>query len=259
MHLPVEAHVRLPLHGDRRAVLHPRFREPRPALRLELAQQRLDAREVRVREPHRPRAGRLVGDRRHQEPERRGRARGGRDHHLAHPEFAGDTRGMERARAAHRHHRVAARVAALLHDVHAGRPGHVLAHQVVDAPRRFRDGKPQGRGEPRHRGLGGGGVEGHPAAQEIARVQVAEEQVRVRHRRMAAAQPVAGGTGLGARALRPDLEQSELVDPRDRASARADLHHVDHRRVHREAASLLETGGPSPPRASARRPARRPG
>ena len=182
----------------------------------------------------------LVGDGRDQEAERGGGSGRGRHHHLAHPELAGDARGVQRSRSAHRHHRVAARVAPLLHDVHAGRASHVLAHQVVDAPGRLRDREPEARGEPRHRGLRGGGVERHPPAEEVAGVEIAEQQVRVGHRRPGAALTVAGGSGLGAGAVGSDLQQAEVVHAGDRSAARADLHHVDHGRVHRKAAPLPE-------------------
>ena len=224
--------------------LHAGLPESRPSFRLELAQDRFHGGEVRVRDSHRPGAGSLVGNRGGEESQRGGGPRRGRHHHLAHPELAGDPRGVKRPRAAHRHHRVPARIAALLDDVHAGGAGHVLAHEVVDAPGRLGDRESEVRGEPGHRGFRGGGVEGHPATQEITRIEKAEEQVRVGHRGLDPALSVAGGAGLGTRALGTDLEQAQFVDPCDRSAPCPDLHHVDDRGMHRQSASPLEPVNP---------------
>ena len=222
------------------APAHPGLREARPSFRFELAQDRLHGGVVRLRNPHRPGTSRLVGDRGGQEPERGGGPRRGRHHHLAHSELAGDPRRVERPRPAHRDHRVAPRITALLHDVHARGARHVLAHEVVDPPGRVGDGQIELRGEPRHRRLGGRGIEGHPPAEEVAGIEVAEQQVRIRYRGLVAALSVAGRAGLGSGALRPDLEQPQLVHPGDGAASRPDFHHVDDRRMHREAAPALE-------------------
>ena len=76
----------------------------------------------------------------------------------------------------------------------------------------------------------------HLAAEEVVRIQPAEHEVGVRHCRRASAPAVAGGAGLGARALGPHLEGAARVDPRDAAAACADGGDVDHRHQHRVAA-----------------------
>ena len=56
---------------------------------------------------------------------------------------------------------------------------------------------------------------------------MAEHEVGVGDGRLRAAAAVTGGAGLGARALRADVEQAAVVEPRDRASARPDRVDVD--------------------------------
>src|SRR4051812_7623087 len=60
-----------------------------------------------------------------------------------------------------------------------------------------------------------------PAGKE-RRVVVAEKRVGVGDGRLGAAAPVAGGSGIGARRMRPDPQQPHLVECGHRAAARAD-------------------------------------
>ena len=83
-------------------------------------------------------------------------------------------------------------------------------------------------------------VEAHAAAEEGGRVEVAEHEVGVGHRRLAAAEAVAGRAGIGARRVGADGDESERVDPGDRAAAGADLDHVDHGDAHRQARAALQ-------------------
>ncbi len=86
---------------------------------------------------------------------------------------------------------------------------------------------PERRRQLAERGLGGGGVERHLAAEEAVGVDVAEHQRGVGDGRARATEPVAGGAGVGAGALGADAQQAARVDPRDRAAAGADRAHVD--------------------------------
>jgi hypothetical protein len=72
------------------------------------------------------------------------------------------------------------------------------------------------------RPLGARAIELDRAAVDPLRVQIAEDQVRVAHGGLGAAQAVASRAGNGAGAPRPDLERAGGVDPGDRAAARAD-------------------------------------
>src|SRR5882724_8119526 len=65
------------------------------------------------------------------------------------------------------------------------------------------------------------------AAGEVVGVQIAEQEVRVGHGRLGAAEPVGGRTRVRARAARADLEQPDLVDGGDGAAAGPDLDQLD--------------------------------
>ncbi len=65
------------------------------------------------------------------------------------------------------------------------------------------------------------------AAQIIVGIDDAEHDIGVGHRRIGAAEAVAGGPRARAGALRPDLEEAARIDPGDRAAARADRAHID--------------------------------
>ena len=71
---------------------------------------------------------------------------------------------------------------------------------------------------------------------------MAEHEMGVRDGRLDAAAAVADGAGQGARALRPDGERARVEDAGDRAAARADRDHVDHRQADRPAADAAVGG-----------------
>ncbi len=75
-------------------------------------------------------------------------------------------------------------------------------------------------------------------AEEVVRVDHARHQLRVGDRRRRAALAVARGPRVGARAARPDVQAAGVVDPGDRAAARADLDDVGDGHVGRIARAL---------------------
>ena len=77
-----------------------------------------------------------------------------------------------------------------------------------------------------------------PPAEEVLRVDHARHQLGVGDRRRAAALAVARRPRVGARAARPHVQAARVVEPRDRAAARADLDDVDDRDVGRVARAL---------------------
>ena len=83
-------------------------------------------------------------------------------------------------------------------------------------------------------------VERHAAAQQLGR-QVAQHDMRIGDRRALAAAAVGRRTGIGAGALRAD-GQGAGIDLGDRAAARADRHHVDHRQGQRPFADVALLG-----------------
>src|SRR5262249_28463859 len=82
------------------------------------------------------------------------------------------------------------------------------------------------------------GIELHLAAEEIVGIKPPEHHVGVGDGRLGAAAAIADRTRIGARALRPDLERPDIVDPPHRAAAAAALDHIDHRQHHRMAAGI---------------------
>ena len=82
------------------------------------------------------------------------------------------------------------------------------------------------------RTLGCAHVELHSAGKTLG--QTSEQEVRVRHRRHAAAAVVGGRARLRAGALRPDPQRAARIAPDDRASPRADRVQVDGRQVDRQ-------------------------
>ena len=96
----------------------------------------------------------------------------------------------------------------------------------MDALGGVEQGEPSGAATCSQRPLGARRVEPQLAADEIAGVEIAEDEVRVGDRRLAPA-PVAGGPRHGAGALGLDAEHAAGVDPGEGSPARADLRHVD--------------------------------
>ena len=137
-----------------------------------------------------------------------------RDEHGLHLELLRERARVQRPRAAERDEREVARIEALLDRDDAERTRHL---RVDDRDRR--------RGvdvaESRARGVV---VELDPSREDAR--QSSEKQVRVGHRRELAAVAVAGRAGIGARALGADPQRAALVEPDDRAAARADGVHA---------------------------------
>ena len=69
-------------------------------------------------------------------------------------------------------------------------------------------------------------------------VEVAEEEIAVRHRRLGSAAGVAYGAGIGAGALRPDPQSACAVDPCNRSAAGGNLGKIDDRSADRMPGSV---------------------
>ena len=151
-----------------------------------------------------------------------------RHHHAPHAQGAGQVVGMNGTRAPEGNQRRPGGVSTLLDDVHLHRGGHGLVDHPVYRPGHFDQipvqGSRQALGQPPGRGPR---VQAHLAAQEVVRVQVAQHQVRVGDGGLPASEAVADGPGVGPRALRADLDQSQVVDAGDAAAAGPDLDEVD--------------------------------
>ena len=239
-HLPEIAHLGVARHRHV-GRLDSGFDEKTSALRFKLGKQVVDGLEVHLVQQTWQGTRKLKTDRRHQEPERRRRPRRRRNNDLADAQLTRHPRRMGRTGAAHGDHRVAPGVAALLDDVDPGRTRHAFADNVIDAPRRFDRGQGQWFGGSRQGRLGRLFIQAHAPAKEERRVQIPQKKIGVGHRRLRPAPPIARRPRVGAGASRSHLEQTQRIEPRDRAAAGADLDHVYHRRLDGQAAALLET------------------
>ena len=178
----------------------------------------------------------------HQHPPRAEHVRRARDHHVAHPQLAGERDRVHPAAAAERHEREVARVVAAVDRDELQRVDHVVVGDPHDPARRVRGRAAEPLGHPAEGAVHRVHVRVRAAAEE-RRVDPPEREVRVGRRRVLPALAVGGGPRRGARGLRADVQLAEVVDPGDAAAAVADLDEVDdrhHDRVARGAAVALD-------------------
>ena len=119
-------------------------------------------------------------------------------------------------------------------------PRHVLVHDVVNAPRDLGGRQPELCREPLDGGARRFHVHPDLPAREVLGVQIAEQEIRIGHGGLRAAEAIRGRPWMRARAARPHLEEADLVDVRDAASARADLDQLDGGDAHGQPAALDE-------------------
>ena len=155
---------------------------------------------------------------------------------------------MDRAAAAERHEREVTWVATPLHGHCLDRADHARVRQLMGAVGRGEHVQPERPGdltfEDRPRPVD---VEWHRAVEQPRRVQVAEQQVGVRHRRPIAAAAVADRAGVGACGARADLGGTGRVEPDEAPAARADLREVDEGDAQRIAAAAREAAARGDP------------
>ena len=121
--------------------------------------------------------------------------------------------GVHRARAAEREQREVARVEAALGQHRAQRADHVVVGDPHHGEGGLFDRLVDRRCDRGHRCRRGVLVQVHGAAEEVPRVDAADDDVRVRHRGPTSAQAVAGRAGRRAGALGADAQHPALVDP----------------------------------------------
>ena len=124
--------------------------------------------------------------------------------------------------------------------MHADGIGHILVHQLVDTPGRALGPHIQGRSQTRHGLLRGLRVQDHAPAQEIVRVEQAQDQIRIRHGGLGPAPPIAGRPRIGSGAFRAHHGQAHIAQPGDAAAAGPYFNHVHHRHQQGQATTLLE-------------------
>ena len=243
VHLTEEPHVGGAGDGDI-AGSNAGLRQQPSSFRLEVREQAVHRAEIHLFHQAGQRARLLEADRRDQETECRRRPGRRRHDDLAHPQLARHPRRMGRPGAAQRDHCVTPGVVSLLDDVDPCRARHVLAHDFVVAPRRLHRRQAQGLADFVDCRLRCGPVQRHSAAEEKARIQIAQKKVGVGNRRLRSPVSIASRPRVGAGAAGPHLQQAQAVDARDRSPSGTDLDHVDHRRLDRQAAALLEAVDP---------------
>src|SRR6185437_12429292 len=154
-------------------------------------------------------------------------------------------RGMRRRGSSGDKEGEIAGIAITLKDVQPSRGGHIIVHDVMNAPGRRGDTDAQGLGHAAaYRVLGGGAIQRESAAKKVGGIEIAQDQVRIADRWLAASSPIAGWTRFRGRALRPNLEQAKRIDPGDASTPSADLHQIDGRYGHGQAATGLEAMHP---------------
>src|SRR5216684_6714026 len=83
-------------------------------------------------------------------------------------------------------------------------------------------------------------VQTHLTAEKEIGIDISEHEVRVGNRWLCPTQAVAGRSGTRACALRSDLEQTHVIDPRDRPSPRTDFDQFDRGRQQRKPRTFFE-------------------
>ena len=176
----------------------------------------------------------MILDIRVEQPEGREQSGAGRNDDPLDVELRRHAGGEQRPVAAECEQRELARIAPALARYRADRTDHVRRRDLICAIGRILDRHLQrrrdGLGEHRARLLG---VELERAADEMLRIDVAEQHVGVGDGRHSAALIVTDRTGRGARALRSDLQSAARVDPDVRAAAGADFGEIDRRHLQR--------------------------
>ena len=95
-------------------------------------------------------------------------------------------------------------------------------------------------GKRRHRRFRGSTVELHAPTEEIVRVEIAEQQVGIGDSRLCAAQPVTSRPRVCPGRFWTDLEQAQIAQMGNTATARADFDQLDGGHAHGQAAASFE-------------------
>jgi hypothetical protein len=143
-------------------------------------------------------------------------------------QIASDVDGVQRPGATHRHEREIARVVTALHRDAAHRERHFRHGNPDDAERHLDGVHLQRPAELRFEPAAGrSDIERHLPTEEALGADAPEHDVGVGDSRMPAAAPITDRPRIRARAVRPELQCTDFVDPSDAAAARTDLDDVD--------------------------------
>ena len=196
--------------------------EPVAGLRLQFLDARRHVRHPRIVQRGDRRAHEGLAQIRHDQALRAQDAGRERHERAADAEALRDIGRVQRPGAAERQQREGARIVAALDRHRADRTHHVGDHDAEHAVRGALDREAESLGERRDRLAREVFIERHVAAEQAARREPPEHEVRVGDSGLLATTAVAGRARLRARALRADLHQPVAVEPGDRAAACAD-------------------------------------
>ena len=143
--------------------------------------------------------------------------------HLRQAEFARQRCCVQRPGAAERKQHEVTRIISFRNRNHTHRAGHFEVSEAQYGSGRFDPVQPRRAPDPGRKDMLAPWPrprDGEP--QQALGIEPAEDEVGVGDRRLGTAAPIADRTGIGARALRPDLDQCGCIDARDRAAARSD-------------------------------------
>ncbi len=110
---------------------------------------------------------------------------------------------------------------------------HLRGRVAQHAPRGLPGIDAEASSEPGEGLLGRFGIQGHGAAEEVAWIESARDQVRIGQRRLGPAAVVTGRARVRPGAPRSHMQPARRVRPDDRPAARADLDDLDGGRLHR--------------------------
>ena len=148
--------------------------------------------------------------------------------------------GMHRAGAPECHQAETAGIGTPFRDMNPGGRNHVLVDDPENPVGGFGDGQTHPVGQPGHRRFGRSPIQNHAPAEEETGVQIAQQQIGIRHGRGIPAHTVAGRARIGTGGIGTHLEQSKFVDPGHGSAAGSNLDQFDGRYAHRKTRAALE-------------------
>src|SRR4029453_809702 len=135
---------------------------------------------------------------------------------------------------AEEHERELTRVVTALNGHQADLVRHARIDHLVDARRSGRYAQTETVRESGDRRFSSSDVQPQRSVGEVLGVEVAEQHIRVGHRRLIAAPAVACRSGLGPGAHRPDPQTASRIEPRNAAATRTDRVAIHHWGPYRE-------------------------
>ena len=122
--------------------------------------------------------------------------------------------------------------------------GHIFIHDLMDTPGDLLYAQAETPGRERQRSPRRLKIKAHISTEEVAGVEVSQDQIGIGYSGLPPSLTVARRSRLGAGAFRPHLQQSKRIHARNATPTGPDLDHVDNRDLYRQPASASETVHP---------------